>query len=214
MHEFGTARWQVFHGHQDMEKIGRGEISVLRIAQITYSPDGTEEIDVPGLPAFETPVRIDRVIHFHRFETKDKYPGDGLEYILYGDGQEVFMDHHITRAPNFHSVVKLANAAEFLDRRRAMKVKIPSKRILDVSPKQLPRVAFLDNAFHLAWLPPAGGLARPADPLISRDNPDNSPPTVYDVQLEDCSRGEIEIGAFLHFDVRLLNYGVFLPNEQ
>lgn len=209
LHEFGKARWQVFHGHQDMEKIGRGEISELNNAQITYSPDGTEEIDVPGLPAYETPVRIDQVIHFHRFEANDKYPADGLEYILYGDGQEVFVDHHITRAPNFHSVAKLAKPPSFWTGEGAVKVTIPAKRILDVSPKQIQRMAFVDNAFHLIWLPPSGSL-KPADPLRRRDGS----PAVYDVVLENGSGGQIEIADFLHFDVRLLNYGVFLPNEQ
>ncbi|QQZ18436.1 MULTISPECIES: cupredoxin domain-containing protein [Rhodococcus] len=206
--EFGCARWQVFHAHQDMEKIGLGEVSLLPKSAITYSPDGVREIDVPGLPTFETPVRIDRVLHFHRFEPEDKYPSDGLTYILYGDAKEVFMDHHITRAPNFHSVVKLGSPPSFWKGEGTMNITIPSKRIQEVS-KQLPRVAYLDNAFHLAWLPPAG-LTKPADPLIRRD--ESAP--VYEVQLGDGSPGEIEIGAFLHFDVRLLNGGVFLPNED
>lgn len=206
---FGRARWQVFHAQQDMEKIGLGEVPLLPNSAITYSPDGVQEVDVPGLPTFETPVRIDRVLHFHRFESEDKYPSDGLEYILYGDSEEVFMDHHITRAPNFHSVAKLSQPPSFWKGEGTMNVILPSKRIQDVSPKRLPRVAFLDNAFHLAWLPPAG-LTRPADPLIRRDG---SPP-LYQVRLEDGSLGEIEIGAFLHFDVRLLNGGVFLPDED
>ncbi len=206
--EFGKARWQVFHAHQDMEKIGRGEISELKEANVTYSPDGVEEIDVPGLPAYQTPVRIDEVIHFHPFETHDEYPANGLEYILYGDEEEVFMDHHITRAPNFHSVARLARPPSFWTGKGSVKVTVPSKRILDVSPKHLQRIALVDNAFHLIWLPPAGSL-KPVDPLRRRDKS----PAIYDVVLADGSAGRIEVADFLHFDVRLLNYGVFLPNE-
>jgi hypothetical protein len=205
---FGSARWQVFHAQQDMEQIGLGKVPLLPNATITYTPDGVQEVEVPGLPADETPVRIDSVLHFHRFEPEDEYPADGLEYILYGDSEEVFMDHHITRAPNFHSVAKLDQPPSFWKCQGAMKVTLPSKRIQGMS-KQLPRVAFLDNAFHLVWLPPAG-LTRPADPLIRRDQ---SPP-VYQVRLEDGSPGEIAIGTFLHFDVRLLNGGVFLPDQD
>jgi hypothetical protein len=207
--DFGTFRWQVFHSHQDMERIGRGEISELNEALITYSSDGVTETPVPGLPEYGTRVRIDKVIHFHAFEADDKYPARGLEYILYGDSEEVFADHHISRAPNFHSVAKLAHAPSFWTGEGPVTVTIPSKRIKDVSPKQLSRMAFVDNAFHLAWLPPSG-LLRPADPLRRRDG---SLP-VYDVVLEDGSAGQIEIEDFLHFDVRLLNYGVFLPDEQ
>lgn len=209
LQSFGNSRWQVFHAHQDMEKIGLGEISELPHAEITYSPDGKEEIKVPGLPAKETSVRIDRVIHFHAFETDGPYPAEGLEYILYGDTEEVFLDHHITRAPNFHSVAKLARPPEFWPGGGPVKVKIPSKRMIDVSPKEISRMAFVDNAFHLMWLPPPGALS-PADPLSRRDG---SAPT-YDVVLEDGSAGRIEVATFLHFDVRLLNYGVFLPDED
>ncbi len=165
--EFGCARWQVFHAHQDMEKIGLGEVSLLPKSAITYSPDGVREIDVPGLPTFETPVRIDRVLHFHRFEPEDKYPSDGLTYILYGDARRSLWT---TTSLARQTSTRWSSSA----RRRAsgkargtMNITIPSKRIQEVS-KQLPRVAYLDNAFHLAWLPPAG-LTKPADPLIRRD---------------------------------------------
>jgi hypothetical protein len=207
--ELGALRWQVFHRHRDMEKIGLGEIKRLDEAHITYSPDGVEEIGVPDLPEYETPISIDRVIHFHAFEAHDEYPADGLEYILYGDAEEVFLDHHITRAPNFHSVAKLARPPSFWRGDGPVKVTIPSKRIRDVSPKEMPRMAFVDNAFHLIWLPPSG-LLRAADPLKRRDGSR----AVYEVKLEDGSAGDIEIASFLHFDIRLLNYGVYLPDES
>ena len=39
-------------------------------------------------------------------------------------------------------------------------VLIPSKAIRDVSPKTIARVAFVDNRFHLFWLPPPGRSPR------------------------------------------------------
>jgi hypothetical protein len=72
------------------------------------------------------------------------------------------------------------------------------------------RIAFVDNAFHVLWLPPSGVYlpppGHPQDPLIPRDG---SAP-VYDAILEDGAHGQMEIERWLHFDVRLLNYGVLI----
>ena len=88
---------------------------------------------------------------------------------------------------------------------------MPSKRIQDVSPKTVARVGFVDNAFHLYWLlPPGAGANQAQDPLKRRDGTQ----PVYDVVLEDGKPSQIEIGTFVHFDVRLLNYGVLIIGEN
>ena len=80
---------------------------------------------------------------------------------------------------------------------------IPEKRIVDVSPKVLRWVAFVDNSYHPAYLPPSGAYRQPPpDPLIRRDHtaPD------YDVgQI-----GRIRVDRFIHFDVALLNNRVVI----
>lgn len=84
--------------------------------------------------------------------------------------------------------------------RDPVKIIVPSKRIRDASPKEIRRVAFVDNAFHLYWLlPPGAGANQAQDPLKRRDGT----PPVYDAVLEDGSKSQIEIGTFVHFDIRL-----------
>jgi hypothetical protein len=51
--------------------------------------------------------------------------------------------------------------------------------------------------------------AKLRDELLKPCRADVAP--VYEVLLEDGSRGPMEIGRFHHFDVRLLNYGVLIP---
>lgn len=173
---------------------------------------GLEE-DVPGLEE-KIPVRIDRVLHFHQFQTDADYP-QGLTYLVYGDMDDVFIDHFIDRAPSFHSVAKLKQRPEFFTKDcvdRVLKVSIPAKRIRDVEPKLLRRVSFVDNTFHVIWLPPPGVYPQPQDPLRPLgSSPVPQPALPYDVIVEDGRTGKIEIERFLHFDVRLLNYGVFIP---
>jgi len=68
----------------------------------------------------------------------------------------------------------------------------------------------VDNAYQLIWLPPAGVYRpTPADPLIRRDK--SSPR--YQVVVEGGAEGEIEISDFIHFDFKLLNYGVLILGE-
>jgi hypothetical protein len=84
---------------------------------------------------------------------------------------------------------------------------MPEKRIVDVSPKVLRRVAFVDNSYHLAYLPPSGAYRQPPpDPLIRRDHtaPD------YDVMVDDGQIGRIRVDRFIHFDVALLNNRVVI----
>lgn len=206
---YGDGRVQIFHDHLALPDIRDGKVTELPHSEFEYYPERPEEgKPVPGLEA-DIPVRIDRVLHFHQFEPDTNYP-EGLSYIVYGDADDVFIDHHITRAPNFHSVAKLAARPDFWAGGKSpatVEIRVPSKRIFDVSPKLLSRVAFVDNAFHIIWLPPSGVQGRPVpDPLIPRDG---SAPE-YDVVLPDGKRSRIAIGRFLHFDVRLLNHGVLI----
>jgi hypothetical protein len=208
-------RVQTFHSHISLLDIAQGVVNDLPNATIEYYPDAKHPDDgmvVPGLPTDDTPVRIDRVIYFHQFEPDTDYP-DGMAYLVYGDDQDIFIDHFITRAPNFHSVAKLKTKPDFwsgFDGRPA-KIVVPSKRIRDVSPHTVKRVGFVDNAFHLFWLlPPGAGANQAQDPLKRRDG--TAP--VYDVILDDGSTSRIEIGTFLHFDIRLLNYGVLIVGEN
>jgi hypothetical protein len=205
--EFANGKVQVFHGHISLAAIGKGEVTLLPNASLQYHPTSPDiGQPFPGLEE-DIPVRIDRVLHFHQFDPDTEYP-DGLAYVVYGDQDDVFIDHLITRAPSFHSVAKLAGVPDFwkdLPEGTTTTIRVPSKRIFDVSPKFLPRVAYVDNAFHLVWLPPPGAFAfgrdQPQDPLIRRD----MTPPAYEVTLEDGKTGHIEIGRFLHFDIRLLN---------
>jgi hypothetical protein len=209
---YGDGKVQIFHEHLALPDIGSGQVTTLPQSSFEYYPNDPEGVlggtGVPGLEE-NIPVRIDRVLHFHQFETEADYP-EALTYLVYGDADDVFVDHFINRAPSFHSVAKLKTRPAFFDpgnEGTLPRVSIPQKRIRDVSPKVLRRVAFVDNSFHLFWLPPPGVYPLPADPLKPRRA--DSPPN-YDVLLEDGRRGRIEIGRFLHFDVRLLNYGVLI----
>src|SRR5207245_11292442 len=91
----------------------------------------------------------------------------------------LFIDHYITRAPNFHSVAKLSKRPDFWTSDgtgSTMLIVVPSKRIFDVSPKFMPRVAYVDNAFHVFWLPPPGIYCQPQhDPLIARNGSARQP---------------------------------------
>jgi hypothetical protein len=51
-------------------------------------------------------IALDQVIHFHQFDTEAAYPA-ALTYLMYGDQEDVFIDHYMDRAPSFHSVAKL-----------------------------------------------------------------------------------------------------------
>lgn len=210
--EYGDGKVQIFHDHISLTDIGSGQVTTLPRSEFAYYPDDPEGVlgqtPVKGLEE-NIPVRIDRVLHFHQFETEGEYP-EAMTYLVYGDADDVFIDHLINRAPSFHSVAKLKTRPAFFAPDGAdpvVQVSIPQKSIRDVSPKLLRRVAFVDNSFHLFWLPPPGVYPLPADPLKPRVA-DAAP--IYDVVLQDGSKGQIEIGRFLHFDVRLLNYGVLI----
>jgi len=205
---YGDGKMQIFHDHLALPDIGNGTIKELPEANVEYYPNGDAGEPVPGLEE-GIPVRIDKVLHFHQFEPDTDYP-PGLEYIVYGDSDDVFIDHHITRAPNFHSIAKLASAPKFwsaVPQGESRVVLVPSKQITDVSPKIIRRAAFVDNAFHLFWLAPSGIYSpQPQDPLKPRDGGK----AIYEVRVLGGGADQMEIGRWIHFDVRLLNNRVVI----
>jgi len=203
---YNDGKVQIFHDHIALPEIGSGTIRELPEANFEYYPNDPDGVlggtPVPGLEQ-KIPVRIDKVLHFHQFQTEDDYPA-ALTYVVYGDTSDAFIDHFINRAPSFHSVAKVKPPGFFTG--DPLQVWIPAKRIRDVSPKLLRRVAFVDNSFHLFWLPPTGVYPLPQDPLKTRDGR----VAVYEAVVEGGGRGPLEIQRFLHFDVRLLNHGVLI----
>lgn len=203
---YGDGKVQIFHEHISLPDIGSGQVTELPKSTFEYYPTDPDGVlggkDVPGLEG-EIAVRIDKVLHFHQFQTDNDYPEE-MTYIVYGDEDDVFIDHYMDRAPSFHSVARLAARPSFFTGGTQL-VRIPGKRMIDVSPKLLRRVAFVDNAFHLFWLPPTGIYPQPTDPLKKRDGTK----ALYGV-VAAGSASTIEIGRFLHFDVRLLNHGVLI----
>lgn len=211
--DYGNGKVQIFHDHLSLTDIRDGKVKLLPQSSFEYYPNDPDGIlggtEVPGLEK-DIPVSIDKVLHFHTFEKEAEYPS-ALTYLIYGNQDDVFIDHYIDRAPSFHSVAKLKTCPEpFKDisSEIAMKFLVPSKVIRDVSPKIITRVAFVDNSFHLFWVPPPGIYARSLaqDPLIKREG--GKPE--YEVLSEKGIPATIEIERFLHFDVRLLNYGVLI----
>lgn len=204
---------QLFHDHLALTDIRDGLATVLPEASFEYYPDDPNGIlggtPVPGLEE-KIPVQIDKIIHFHTFDKDADYP-DALNYLLYGNEEDVFIDHLINTAPSFHSIAKLKECPkgfESIKNGIAQQFSVPAKSMRNVSPKILQRVSFVDNSFHLFWLPPTGVYARslPQDPLLKRDN--TAP--VWDISTEAGNTATITIDRFLHFDVRLLNYGVLI----
>jgi hypothetical protein len=207
--DYGAGQVQIFHDHLSLVDIGAGKIVDLPHANAEYYPkDHPDGTDIPGLEK-DVPVHIDKVLHFHQFDPDADYP-EGLRYLVYGDADDVFIDHHIIGAPSFHSVAKLKATPKFWTPKSydgTLGILIPEKRILDVSPKVLRRVAFVDNAYHLSWLPPSGAYKQPPpDPLIRRDG---STP-LYDVVVDGGGQDQIEVDRFVHFDVALLNNRVVI----
>ncbi|WP_322026768.1 hypothetical protein [Burkholderia sp. BCC1977] len=206
---FGAGQVQILHDHLSLPDIGTGKTADMPLCQVEYYPlDHPEGIPVPGLEA-NVPVRIDEVLHFHQIDPDADYP-EGLQYLVYGDADDVFIDSNLVGAPSFHSVAKLKTIPAFWTGQHfngTVLISIPEKRIIDVSPKFMRKVAFVDNAYHLVWLPPSGAYKQPPpDPLIHRDQ---SPPR-YHVIVENGDSAEIEISDFIHFDVALLNNRVVI----
>jgi hypothetical protein len=213
---YGDGKVQIFHDHVALPDIGAGKVTEMPHSAFEYYPSDPEGVRggeaVPGLEE-NIPVRIDRVLHFHQFRTEEDYP-EALTYLMYGDADDVFIDHYMDRAPSFHSVAKLKSRPTFFaGNGGVVRISVPGKAIRDVPAKVLRRVSMVDNSYHLFWLPPPGvypnpGMpsSSPGDPLFNRDG--TAP--AHDVMAESGELETIEIGRFLHYDVRLLNYGVLI----
>lgn len=210
--DYGDQVVQIFHGHMSMPDIGTGKIKCLPNASVSYWPGGTltsigpAQVQIPGLE--DVPIELDEVLHFHQFDTDAPHP-EALTYILYGDVDDVFIDHHVNGAPSFHSVSKLARIPEGWSGRGTRAFSVVGRAIRSLPPRTIKHTAIVDNAYHLFWLLPPGTLPRQAqDPLIVRGN--SGPTHVHDIVFADGSQSRIDIGRFLHFDIRLLNYGVLI----
>jgi hypothetical protein len=78
--------------HIALPDIRDGIVTELPQSSFEYYPERDNEgVPVPGLEE-NIRVRIDRVLHFHTFDTDADYP-EGLEYLVYGDLDDVFIDH-------------------------------------------------------------------------------------------------------------------------
>jgi hypothetical protein len=205
---------QIFHDHVSMPDIGAGKIKQLPQASVSYWPGGGQttigpaQVPIPGLEE-NVPVALDQVLHFHAFDTEADYP-EALTYIMYGDDKDVFIDHLIQRAPSFHSVAKLAASPEGWTGTGTKLFHAPGHTMRELPPRLISRMANVDNAFNLFWLLPPGTLIRQAqDPLIRRGNPDGDN-HVHAIRFDNGQNSEIAISRFLHFDIRLLNYGVLI----
>lgn len=211
--EYSDQVVQIFHDHMSMPDIGTGQITRLPNASVSYWPGGSQTTIGPtqtGIPGLEdVPVIIDEVLHFHQFDTEAAYPPE-LTYIMYGGADEVFIDHWIDRAPSFHSVAKLAQVPVGWKNAGAQVFTVAGKSIRQLEPRTVSRFAMVDNAFHLYWLLPPGQLVRQAqDPLIVRGNPPAAAHN-HDISYQGGEQDVIAISRFLHFDIRLLNYGVLI----
>jgi hypothetical protein len=223
---YGDRKMQIFHSHTSLPDIGARKTTMLPESSFQYYPDlahPDDGVDVPGLEE-NIAVRIDDVLHFHKFDVDDDVSDGSLRYLVYGDRDDVFIDHFMNTAPSFHSVAKLASAPPFwkpADVGSVVAVSVPAKEVQHLPPKLLQRIAFVDNSFHIFWLPPSGLYTpAPLDPLFPRKAFDRSKPSEFkggpfrhEVVLVDGTRSYIEVARSLHFDVRLLNHGVFLPDD-
>lgn len=217
--EYGAGKIQLFFAHLALIDIQSGALKELEADSLRYYPDVKTER--PGLimPAVSTKlsqfqgarIKIDKVLHFRTFTPDMPYP-DHLTYLMYGNENDVFIDHFISRAPNFHSVAKLAAVPSFWTKPyfdTAVMVHIPVSKIRDVSPKKIHRVAFVDNQFHLIWGLPGGTLS-PLDPLVAISGKGE-----FDLITEKNQTAKAGISNFLHFDAtRLLNDGLGFEIEK
>lgn len=223
---YGDRRVQIFHGHTSLPDIRDGVTKLLPEASFTYYPDLAHPDDGVDFPDLEEniPVSIDKVLHFHTFDIDDDSGDGALRYLVYGDMDDVFIDHFMNKAPSFHSVAKLASAPSFWNEAQTsgvVQLSVPSKRIEYLPAKLLQRIAFVDNSFHVFWLPPSGLYTpAPLDPLFPRNAFSRAQPYEFkggpfrhEVVLVDGTPSQIDVARSLHFDTRLLNHGVFLSDN-
>lgn len=223
---FGHGKVDLFFDHLALIDIQSGKKDELDLFGLRYHTDlqtENSEIVYRGAKVFhpdfdsrkgaKVRVKVKNILHFRKFDPDMAYP-DSLTYLMYGNDTDVFFDYFISRAPNFHSVGKLAKVPNFWTsdlHNGVLKFQIPSRKIIDVSPKQLKRVAFLDNRHHLVWGSPSG-FGSATDPL-AREPLNKYGNREFDVLLENGQMGRIEVSHLTHFNASgLLNDGLGFDN--
>jgi hypothetical protein len=79
-----------------------------------------------------TTVRVERVIHFHRFDPKEQ-AADVLAYLLFGRGKELFLAHLIVKPPDFDQILSIEfTGPELTDNHlgRATLISVPDRKNL------------------------------------------------------------------------------------
>jgi hypothetical protein len=61
-------------------------------------------------------VQVERVVYYRHFDFNLEYPPT-LTYVLFGEGNEAFLDHYQTKQPDFDQVVALSEAPHWLPKR-------------------------------------------------------------------------------------------------
>jgi hypothetical protein len=75
-------------------------------------------------------VKIQKVVHFHKFDPAAKAPA-ALEYFLFGRGTELFLAHSIVRPPDFDQIVSVTvDGLKLTDDElgSAIRISIPAKK--------------------------------------------------------------------------------------
>ena len=75
-------------------------------------------------------VNIQSVVHFHKFDPKVASP-KSLEYLLFGNGTELFLAHSIVKPPDFDQIISIKLSGLTLspsDLQTAMRLSIPLKK--------------------------------------------------------------------------------------
>ena len=58
-------------------------------------------------------VSVDRIVYYRHFDFNLEYPRN-LTYVMFGEGDEAFLDHYQTKEPDFDQVVALKRAPRWL----------------------------------------------------------------------------------------------------
>lgn len=71
-------------------------------------------------------VNVKRRIHWHPFRNGHG-PPERLSYVLFGQGDEYFLAHWITAAPNYHQVLEVTSAADLDDIPEGVQIILPQR---------------------------------------------------------------------------------------
>lgn len=115
----------VFRGHLEKLQSGGGEI----------------------LPDID--VTVKRVVHFREFDPAAKKP-EGLEYILFGKGGELFLAHFISGPPDFDQVISVQiTGRNFSDEELAKGIRLSFPGTKNAAPSRLKEKEQKDGEFKL-----------------------------------------------------------------